>query len=148
EAGAFVVHREEGLGKVLGPAADPDWGDVSVEFQDKVEDVFAAEISLHRRPLMTLAQKKNFLARAKRLGKLLCQNMCSCGCEEVCAKPVCVCGGRGTPYHDDGRYCCACAEELGLDLGKFANSDEHLHAGHDHCGCSHTQNDSDSEFEL
>ena len=143
-------HREEGLGQVTGPAENPDEGDVSVNFQDKVMDVFAYQLSLHQRPMMTLAHKLNFMARAKRMGTRLCQNLCSCGCGERCGELVCVCGDCGTPYHNEGRYCCNCAEELGLDLGRFEDKDGHRHAGHTHHGHGavreHNWSDSENEF--
>ena len=126
-------------GKFLGLPRIPTTV-VSVGFENGAEDMFVEELRLHQRPIMTLAHKKNFIARAHCMGRRLCQNICSCGCGEACAATVCVCGCCGTPYHNDGRYCCACAENLGLDLGRFENEDEHLHAGHSHYGGGCEQN--------
>ena len=145
QTGALVDHHDEGLGQVLGEAEDPDQGDVSVSFEAGVQDVFLEELTLHRRPIMTLSHKKNFLARARRLGKRLCQNSCSCGCGELCGEVVCVCPCCDTPYHNSGRYCCNCAESLGLDLGQFADRSGHHHAApHEVAVQGHS---SDSEFE-
>ena len=136
--GQLVHHQEEGLGRVLGPAQDSELGDLSVEFQHSTQDAFTEFLQLHC-PGMNLAHKRNFISRALHLGIKLCQNKCACGCGEDCGRRVCVCGCCDTPFHNDGLYCCDCAEELGLDLN-IEDPEHHRHAGHAEC---HSASDSE-----